>query len=206
MPTTLLFIRHGVTDWNIAKRWQGHSDVPLNETGRAQAAALARRLANWPIEQIISSDLQRCAQTAEAIAAYHPHLEVQYDAIWRERDVGAFAGFTFAELQERFPEIWAKAERGKLNPPGGEPYTAVYQRALAAYNKVVAAHTGQMVAIVTHGGILHALISQLIHIQEDKYGRFSLRGNTGLSIVEVTDEGEPYLIRLNDTSHLEMAR
>ncbi len=206
MPTTLLFIRHGLTDWNASKRWQGHADIPLNEMGHTQANALARRLADWPIEHIISSDLQRCAQTAQAIAAHHPHVELTYDPIWRERDVGDFSGFTFTELQERFPEIWANAERGKVDPPNGEPYTAVYQRALTAYNKVMAAHAGQMIAIVTHGGILHALIAQLIHIHEDKYGRFSLRGNTGLNIIEVTDEGEPYLIRLNDTSHLEMTR
>lgn len=205
MPTTLLFIRHGLTNWNAEKRWQGHADIPLNETGYAQAEALARRLADWPIERIISSDLQRCAQTAQAIAAHHPRIELAYDTIWRERDVGDFRGLTYAEIEEKFPE-WVNAQRGMFNLPNGEPYTAVRRRALAAYEKVMAAHAGQMVAIVTHGGILHTLIAQLIHIQADKYGRFSLRGNTGLNIIEVTDEGEPYLIRLNDTSHLEGMR
>ncbi|HID53337.1 MAG TPA: histidine phosphatase family protein [Anaerolineae bacterium] len=203
MPTTLLFIRHGLTDWNAEKRWQGHADIPLNETGHAQANALARRLADWPIERIISSDLQRCAQTAQAIVTHHPHIELAYDPIWRERDVGDFSGLTFREIREQFPEIWANSRRGMLNPPSGEPYEALRQRALTAYEQALAAHTGQTIAIITHGGILHTLIAQLIHIREDKYGRFSLRGNTGLNIIEVTDEGKPYLIRLNDTSHLE---
>lgn len=205
MPTKLLFIRHGLTDWNVAKRWQGHTNIPLNETGQAQAQALAYRLASWPIEHIISSDLQRCTQTAQTVAAYHPHIEPAYDPDWRERDVGDFAGFTYTELRECFPEVWARAERGMVDPPNGEPYLAVRQRALQAYEKILAAHAGQMIAIVTHGGILHALIAQLIHIQEGKYGRFSLRGNTGLNIIEVSDDGEPYLVRLNDTSHLEAA-
>ncbi len=203
MPTTLLFIRHGLTDWNAEKRWQGHADVPLNETGRTQANALGHRLADWPIERIISSDLQRCAQTAQAIATHHPHIDLTYDPIWRERDVGDFSGLTFGEIREQFPEIWANSQRGMLNPPNAEPYEALRHRAMTAYEQVLAAHTGQTVAIVTHGGILHTLIAQLIHIHEDKYGRFSLRGNTGLNIIEVTDEGEPYLTRLNDTSHLE---
>ena len=202
MPTTLLFIRHGLTDWNAEKRWQGHADIPLNETGYAQAEALACRLADWPIERIISSDLQRCAQTAQAIAAHHPRIELTYDPIWRERDVGDFAGLTFTDIQEKFPECLNK-QRGMFDPPNGEPFKSLRRRAMNAYEKALAAHAGQMVAIVTHGGILHTLIAQLIHIREDSYGRFSLRGNTGLNIIEVTDEGEPYLIRLNDTSHLE---
>lgn len=80
MTTTLLLIRHGVTDWNQARRWQGHADVPLNKVGHRQAAALAGRLATWPIDVVISSDLQRCAQTAVALAAPH-NLHPVWDSL-----------------------------------------------------------------------------------------------------------------------------
>ncbi|MCP5095378.1 MAG: histidine phosphatase family protein, partial [Chloroflexi bacterium] len=68
MTTTLLLIRHGQTDWNVAGRWQGHADIPLNEIGKAQANALAERLADWPIKAIYRSDLMRCVQTATAVS------------------------------------------------------------------------------------------------------------------------------------------
>jgi probable phosphoglycerate mutase len=106
--TKMLLIRHGLTDWNVAQKWQGHADIPLNETGQKQAAALASRLAAWPLEAVISSDLQRCKQTAVAIASQH-NLTSQFDPIWRERDVGDFSGFTSLEAREKYPHIWATA-------------------------------------------------------------------------------------------------
>jgi broad specificity phosphatase PhoE len=202
MTTTLLLIRHGRTDWNVAGKWQGLSDIPLNETGCHQADALAKRLASWPIAAVISSDLQRCVQTAVALATPH-NLQPILDPIWRERDVGDFAGLTTEEARARYPELWANTPRGLVDPPNGETNVALRHRALAAYEKVVAAHQGQMVAVVSHGGTLHTLIAHVIGLHGGEFGRFSLRGNTGLSIVEVTEHG-PHLTRLNDTSHLEI--
>jgi len=201
MTTTLLLIRHGLTDWNEAGRWQGHADIPLNETGQQQAAQLAVRLADWPIEAIISSDLQRCKQTAVPLAAHH-QLEPDFDALWRERDVGDFSGMTAVEVKASLSKIGQNGKRGLIDPPNGEPFRELRRRAQAAYEKVLANHPGKMVAVVSHGGLLHTLIGQLIGLHEEEYGRFSLRGNTGLSIVEVIDE-KPYLTRLNDTTHLE---
>lgn len=199
-PTNILLIRHGLTDWNVAKRWQGHADIPLNETGQKQADALAKRLADWPIDAIISSDLQRCAQTAVALAAQQ-EVDPVFDPIWRERDVGDFSGLTSEQAQAQFPHIWANGKRGMIDPPNGEPFREVRRRAMAAFEKTANAFSGQTVAVISHGGLLHALIAQLIGVDEAVYGRFSMRGNTGLSIVEVTDNG-PYLTLLNDTSHL----
>lgn len=204
MTTTLLLIRHGLTDWNMAQRWQGHADIPLNETGRQQAAALASRLAGWPVEAVISSDLQRCAQTAVALAAPH-HLQPIFTPHWRERHVGDFEGLTTDEVQTRFPELWANSSRGFVDPPNGEAFPALRQRVLAAYDTVLADFNNRMVAIVSHGGTLHTLIREVIGLNGEVYGRFSLRGNTGLSVIEVTSRGA-YLTRLNDTSHLENGR
>jgi broad specificity phosphatase PhoE len=89
-----------------------------------------------------------------------------------------------------------------IDPPTGEPYLEVKRRAYAAYEKTVAAHTDKMIAVVSHGGILHVLIAQLLGIDKSHMGGFSMRGNTGLSIVEIVDN-HPIMILLNDTSHLE---
>jgi probable phosphoglycerate mutase len=201
MKTTLLLIRHGQTDWNVTRRWQGHTDTPLNATGQAQAVALANRLASWPIQTIYSSDLQRCTMTVQPLADA-TDLEPILDPIWRERDVGEFSGLTGEQARSRFPEVWANGNLGMIDPPNGEKYLDLRARSWSAYEKVVANHPGEMVAIVTHGGVLHTLIGQLIGLDVSRYGRFSMRGNTGLSIVEVNAHG-PFLTLLNDTSHLE---
>jgi broad specificity phosphatase PhoE len=198
--TTLLLIRHGQTDHNAAGRWQGHLDVPLNENGQAQAQALAQRLADWPIEAVYSSDLQRAAQTAVAIATPHT-LQPTFDPIWRERDVGAFQSLNSQEIQTKFPAVWADMlKTGVLNPPNGEHQTSLRERAERALAQVLSQHEGQMIAIVSHGALLNGLISNVLGIPRERFGRFRLNGNTGLSIVENNSRG-PVLTLLNDTSH-----
>ena len=198
---TILLTRHGETDWNKAGRWQGHADIPLNEKGHQQAAALCQRLQSWPIETVYTSDLQRCVQTAVPLAKA---LDIQptLAPIWRERDVGDFSGMTGDQARDHYPEIWANAVRGMVDPPNGEPFAQVLSRAWQAFESVVEAHDTGMVAVVTHGGLLHALLGQVMGIDQAVYGRFSMRGNTGLSMIEVNDRGH-VVTRLNDTSHLE---
>ncbi|MCA9942161.1 MAG: histidine phosphatase family protein, partial [Anaerolineales bacterium] len=197
---TILLTRHGETDWNKTGRWQGHADIPLNEKGHQQAAALCQRLQSWPIETVYTSDLQRCVQTAVPLAKA---LDIQptLAPIWRERDVGDFSGMTGDQARDHYPEIWANAVRGMVDPPNGEPFAQVLSRAWQAFESVVEAHDTGMVAVVTHGGLLHALLGQVMGIDQAVYGRFSMRGNTGLSVVEVNSRG-PIVTRLNDTSHL----
>jgi 2,3-bisphosphoglycerate-dependent phosphoglycerate mutase len=201
MTTTLLLIRHGETDWNRAGRWQGHQDIPLNQTGIEQAEALAQRLANWPISHIYSSDLQRAAQTA-AILGQELAVDPTYDPIWRERDVGLFGGLTTPEVVTTYPDVWSQADKGILEPPEGEPYEVLYQRAGTALNRLLDQHNGDMVAVVSHGAMLHAVAANVLGITAGQYGRISFRGNTGLTIVEAKEE-QLTLVRLNDISHLE---
>lgn len=200
MKTTILFIRHGQTDWNVARRWQGHEDRPLNEAGLAQAQALARRLASWPIRAIYSSDLRRATATADVLGQALG-LQPIYDPAWRERHVGDFQGLTDEEVRNHFAHI-IEREHGIMNPPNGEQYHLVRMRVAAAFQRLVERHENEMVAVVSHGGTLNAVISHILGIPENRYGRISLRGNTGLSIVEVSHLG-PRLVLLNDTSHLE---
>ena len=198
---TILLLRHGQTDWNHSGRWQGHADSPLYETGQKQAAALCQRLRSWPIDTIYTSDLQRCVQTAEPLAAELGIAPIK-KKVWRERDVGDFSGLTGEQAREQFPDVWARTTRGMIDPPNGEAFTDVLSRAWQAYESVRDTHSEGMVAVITHGGLLHALLGQVMGIDPAIYGRFSMRGNTGLSIIEVNSHGA-VVTRLNDTSHLE---
>lgn len=199
---TILLMRHGQTDWNKAGRWQGHADIPLNETGQQQAAALCERLQGWSIDAVYTSDLQRCVQTAVPLATALG-IKPTLAPVWRERDVGDFSGLTGEQARQQYPDVWNKASRGMVDPPNGEPFSAVQRRAWRAFETVADAHNEGTVAVISHGGLLHALLAQVMGIDPEVYGRFSMRGNTGLSVIEVNSRG-PVVTRLNDTSHLEI--
>jgi alpha-ribazole phosphatase len=201
MTTTILLIRHGQTDFNATGRWQGHLDVPLNETGKAQAEALAKRVENWPVSAIYSSDLKRAAMTAVYLAETWGLTPI-YDPAWRERDVGVFEGRATNELQQEYPEVWANIRKGIYDIPGSESNTSLQSRAVAAYEKVVSSYPAEMVAVVSHGGTLNTVVSHILGLPRGQVGRLNFRGNTGLTIIEINDRG-PRLTMINDTRHLE---
>jgi probable phosphoglycerate mutase len=159
-PTTIILIRHGLTNWNKEGRWQGNEDIPLNETGIAQAHALSRRLANWPIAALYCSDLKRAAQTA-AILGETIGLQPIHDRCWRERDVGAFQGLTWAEIELKYPQEFREMRAGIIDPPLGEDSHALHERAANAFSSLAQRHAGEMVAVVSHGGFLH---TTLLHV------------------------------------------
>lgn len=199
--TQALLVRHGQTDWNAAGRWQGHQDVPLNSTGRAQAQALAARVAGWPITAIYSSDLRRAGETAEILAGALG-LSPTYDAALRERSAGIYEGLTGAELRANYPSVWESIQTGEVRPIGGESFEELQARVVAAYTDILRRHPGETVLIVSHGGALHALLSHVLELPLPLVYRLSLRGNTGLTRLEHTPRGAR-LTLLNDTAHLE---
>ncbi len=201
MTTTILLIRHGQTDWNLEGRMQGHEDIPLNETGRRQAQALANRLAGWPIQAIYSSDLQRSAETAVTIGSA-VGVEPVLMTIWRERDLGALSGLTRTEARTKFPNALNSHNHTKIHPPNGEDHQTLQNRGLQAFQEVARKHPDQMIAVVSHGGLLHVLVAHLIGLPGSEYGRFTIRGNTSLTIAEL--DGDDIVVTcINDTSHLE---
>ncbi|MHB0939990.1 MAG: histidine phosphatase family protein, partial [Armatimonadota bacterium] len=116
----LYLIRHGQTDWNLAQRFQGQSDIPLNEIGRRQANALADRLSSQPFEVAYSSDLQRALETAKVIAG--DRLEIKTDLRLREMDFGDWEGATYNKIKEECPGALTTWEDDvyKNAPPNGE--------------------------------------------------------------------------------------
>ena len=156
--THLIVIRHGETAWNRERRLQGQLDIPLNDTGRAQARALAEALAGEPIDAIYSSDLGRAMQTAAPLAEVLG-LAVQPDPRLRERCYGALEGMTYAEVAEQLPEDFARwqARVPDYAPDGGESLLAFHERAVEAALALGRRHPGERIALVAHGGVLDCL-------------------------------------------------
>ena len=161
--TTILLIRHGETAWNAERRLQGHLDIALNAEGERQAAALGATLAGEQIDLVISSDLARARQTAEAVlrARGAPDAgHVQLDPQLRERCYGGFEGLLYSEIAARFPlefAAWQARNVDAVLPPGknqGETFRSFFERATKAILGHAARHPGQTLALVAHGGVL----------------------------------------------------
>src|ERR671910_706957 len=144
--TTLLLARHGETDWNRELRIQGSSDIALNDLGRQQARYLAQELTDVDLDAIYASDLSRARATAAAVAATRG-LEVSLDPRLRERSFGSWEGLTREDLNA--------LPQGSHHD--GETDDEVRARMLAAGRDIAAAHAGEQVLIVSHGGALNTL-------------------------------------------------
>jgi len=172
--TTILLARHGETDWNLNRRVQGHSDTPLNDTGRAQAQALGEELAGERIDAVYSSDLVRAHETARAVAQPRG-LGVTAIRDLRERHFGTWEGLTDDEIFARFdptPDTsWGD----------GETREEMAERVLDALRRIAATHPGSRVLVVSHGGPLRAVLS---HCGVDGVGRID---NCHFVRVEIVD-------------------
>jgi probable phosphoglycerate mutase len=153
--TSFLLLRHGETVWNRAGRLQGWQDSPLSDAGRAQAAALAARVADERVDLLVASDLGRTRETAAPIAA-RLGRDVVSDAGLRERCYGELEGLTWAEIERAHPATYARlvARDADYLVPGGESGTQFRDRVVVALERLARAHAGASIAVVTHGGVL----------------------------------------------------
>jgi broad specificity phosphatase PhoE len=161
----LYLARHGETDWNRVGRWQGHTDVALNDEGRAQARALGERLRGLDIGRVHASDLSRARETAEIAAALLGIGTPVVDPDLRERSFGVFEGLTRDECAARFPELWTsyRADASRV-PPGAEAHEALAVRMHEAVLRAVSAREadgGAPVLVVSHGGSIRALLARV---------------------------------------------
>lgn len=155
----LVLWRHGQTTYNVERRFQGQTDIPLNEVGRRQARWAARYLAALKPAAIFSSDLSRASATAEALARL-TGLTVQLDKDLRERAGGSWEGLDESEIRERFP-----AEVGTWSPPDGEPAAVVADRASGALYRIAdSLPHGSLAVVVSHGAALSMATARLLEI------------------------------------------
>ena len=154
--TRICLVRHGETQWNTHRRLQGHLDIPLNATGRAQATATADALRAERFTAIYTSDLARAQQTATAIAdTGHPPPSAT--PALRERHYGVFQGLTHDEARVRHPDAWQRfraRDPAFVLPGNGESLTQLHQRVAALLETLRERHRGEQVLLVTHGGVL----------------------------------------------------
>jgi|RhiMethySRZTD1v2_1073278.scaffolds.fasta_scaffold05050_16 broad specificity phosphatase PhoE len=159
-PRPFFFLRHGQTDWNAQGRIQGHTDVPLNATGVAQAQAAAGRLQGRGIDWIVSSPLARARSTAEFVAR-RLGLPVQLDDDLKERRFGAFEGMIADEVK-RAHGLAPEQPISLILPPDAEQWPQTLARSRAVVGKWLAAQPDKVVLFVSHDGLFRALHEQLL--------------------------------------------
>ncbi|AVO41527.1 histidine phosphatase family protein [Simplicispira suum] len=202
--TRILAIRHGETAWNVDTRIQGHRDIALNDTGRWQAAQVARALAGEPIAAVYASDLLRAHATGAAIAdAARAPLHAEPGL--RERSFGELEGRTFAEIEAELPEQalrWRKRDPD-FAPEGGESLTLLQARIAGVTARLAAQHLGQQIVLVAHGGVLDVLY-RLSTGQALQAPRTWQLTNTAINRLLWTPEALT-LVGWGDTQHLDRA-
>jgi len=185
----LYLVRHGETDWNLARRIQGSTDIPLNDTGRAQAAAAGRLLSRRDWDAIYSSPLSRALETASIIAT-----EIGLDAPIAvdeivERNYGEAEGLADPELSERFP--------GETPVPGRESREEVVARVLPALMEIAERHPDEAILVVSHGGVIRAVLNAV-----DPTGAHGMITNGSVHSFR-HDNGTLELIAFNDPIDIE---
>ena len=171
----LICVRHGRTAWNADLRFQGQTNVPLDEEGRAQALRAGAQLRSVALDAAYSSDLDRSSETARIILASHPKVPLHLDPDLRELAFGTWEGLTWAQILETDPTI---DREGRTSPrfyaaPGGEKFEDAVLRAGRAVERIRAENHSGRILVVTHAGILHALLQVVLGEVEGE--RFRVR-------------------------------
>lgn len=197
----IYLIRHGQTDWNVAGKIQGKTDIPLNETGRRQAACLAKGMEHRPVAQIFSSDLIRARETARAIGDSQ-HVEVETISGLEEIGFGKWEGMTLEQIQVIFPteyEKWCE-NPVMVAPPGGESLSQIKERCRKVMEEILKMANGDF-AIVSHGAMLAYVVEYLM--RNDPNDQEIIVGNASITTIQYEPENETaVLIQANDQEHL----
>ena len=196
--TTVLLIRHGQTSANAAGVLAGRTPgVHLDATGRRQARTLGTRLRSLTLDAVVHSPLERCVETAETIVARRSDVPLHPDDRVIECDYGQWTGQALAELAKDplWPQI--QATPSVVTFPNGESMAAMAERASAAVADWVARHPEGIVAVVSHGDVIKAILSAALGQPLDEFQRIVI-GPGSLSVVRY-GTGRPAVLRMNDT-------
>lgn len=199
--TKLFLIRHGETDWNVQRRYQGHTDTNLNSNGQAQANQLVPVLEQLqPFDLIFSSDLKRVIQTATCAGI--PEANIIKEPRMREISFGKFEGLTHTEIAEKYPnELDAWGDDREDNVHGGEKMSQVIARVRSFYEYLRDDfHDGERMVCFAHGGSIAIFLAVAMGVNPHKWWQFRV-DNTAVTEVNLYDHGT-LLKKFNDTRHL----
>lgn len=192
MKTILYLVRHGETDWNAARRIQGHSDIELNERGIMQAKQVGEHFRSKTIHAVYSSDLTRARHTAVQIAR-HFSFDVATHASLRERSYGDWEGLTYEEIRSRF----ANQDEASCRI---ETFEAMQQRAVQTLTQLAAAHPNEAIVVVSHGGLINSFLH---HVTGGLQGPGITKiDNTGICVFRYCEQRWEVL-QINNTDHLQ---
>ncbi len=183
MRQRVVLWRHGQTDWNIENRFQGHSDIPLNSTGVAQAKRAAPLLMSLRPQKIVSSDLIRAIQTAQALSEISK-LNVEIDAGLRETNGGKWEGKTGSQNRAEDYERFVTWLDGNDEPAGetGERRSEIANRAVTAIEKALGEN--ETLIVVTHGGTARTVIGKMLGLPMNQWSAVGGLSNASWSILE----------------------
>jgi alpha-ribazole phosphatase len=182
----IILVRHGQTEWNALKKYQGQIDIPINNVGRDQAARAGKYLADREkVEAIYCSDLSRTRETADIIAG-SLNLKPIPDKRLRELSFGLWEGLTFTEVYEKYPQEFDNwyNDTFKIKVPEGESFNDLIERALSVIKEIINKHTGTVV-VVTHGGVVKGILSQTV--QENDLWKTTVEPGS-ITYIEATEE------------------
>lgn len=200
--TRICFVRHGETDWNIEQRMQGHIDLALNASGKAQAISVGHYFVGVQAAALYSSDLLRARQTAWPIAQALRLPMIPLSAL-RERHFGRCEGLTLQEIAARNKadaQAITSRDPDCAAPGGGESLRQHEERVLACIGNLETAHRGQTIVVVTHGGVLDVIYSRALNLPPEAPRDYPIP-NTGINWISIM--GDQWTIECwGDTGHL----
>ncbi len=197
----LYLIRHGETEWNKVKRWQGWTDIELSEKGFEQARLLGERFKNFDIDEIYASPLKRAYETARPFAEAKG-MEIKTEECFKEINFGEWEGHTTTELSEKYGTDFDEFLKDPENMPlaGEGSFANVEKRIAEGLEKILEGKNGKSIAIVSHGGIIRIMIKYLLKIDGSWFNQTWI-DNTSISLVEIHKKANVLRI-LNDSTHL----
>jgi len=198
----LLLVRHGITEFNSARRFAGHSDIELSDMGYRQVERLRDRLADEQIDAVYSSDLKRALVTAQVVSSGH-NLDIVTCPELRELNYGEAEGLTFDEIGELYPEVAESVTSfsPQLSFPDGESLGEFIERVTKFLDRLDRHTPSQTMLIVSHNGPVRMLICRLLGIDMWHWKQIRI-DNASLSIIE-TRPDRVVISLLNDISHLD---
>jgi broad specificity phosphatase PhoE len=191
----ITLVRHGITNWNVTGQFQGHTDTPLSDEGRAQAQALAKHLKKANVDLIYSSPLSRALETARTV---FPNRDILQDERIKELNFGDFESFTQTENEKHERWAWWSADPFKREAPNGESYEALRIRSVEwMYSLPDDVHT----IAFTHSGTIQMLLSYVMGVEHPRWRKRIYLRHTGVTRI-LFRNGEAVIERVNDTRHL----